>query len=167
MSNPNKIELYTSLPLAAPVVADAAMRILKAIDAHEAPYDRVAMTLGLRDLHIPIDADVQVPVRAEVEWQPQRWEADIAIEAIANEKLFPRFHGMFSITPTGPAHSELWLQGNYDVPMGPLGTPVDATLMHGAAVKSLQRFLDWLSEQITHSVEESERAHARQVRGYP
>ncbi len=165
MSSANNLELHVSVALPAAAVRDAAMRILKAIGERSAPYDHVTMSLGLRDLQIPIDADVSVPIRVGVEPRPLRWEADVEIAAANNQRFFPRFHGMLTVTPNGHNACELWLQGSYDLPMGLLGTNIDATILRGNAQTSLQRFLEWLSAEIARNVVETEREHEREVRG--
>jgi hypothetical protein len=159
------VELYVPLALPAVATRDAAMRIFKAIGDHVAPYEHVSLSLGLRDLQIPIDADVNVPITAHMETTPQRWECKIEIEADSNKKLFPHFTGTLSITPNGHDSCELWLQGSYDVPMGLLGSNIDVTFLRGSAQKSLERFLEWLAGEIKRSVNETERERARQARG--
>ncbi len=102
------------------------------------PYDRVALVLGLRELRFPIDATLSVPVEAHAVPRPMRWECELEIGAADNERFFPRFAGMVTITPVGADKSEIWLQGAYEPPLGKLGANIDMTILRGAAV--VERF---------------------------
>lgn len=159
------VDLHIALALPGALARDAAMHILAAIDKHEAPYDHLTLSLGLRDLKIPVDADLSVPVETSVELRPQRWEGTIEIQATNNQKLFPRFSGTISVTPNGPSASELWLQGSYETPVGVLGEGFDETLFRGAAETSLLRFLQWLGGEVTAKVVAAEREYQRETRG--
>lgn len=165
MDKTNPIELHVSLPLPGALVRDAMMRILKAMTDRTPPYENVTLSLGLRDLHVPIDAEVTVPVHADADLRPQRWESTFEIEAENDQRFFPRFHGTISVTPSGRSSSEIWLQGSYDAPMGALGEGIDMTLLHGAAERTLTRFLQWMAGEVSRDVNASERAYEREVKG--
>lgn len=165
MHKTNPVELHVSIALPGTVTRDAAMRILQAMAEGRPPYDRVTLSLGLRDLQIPIDADVAVAVHTDIDVRPQRWESTIEIEAANNQRFFPRFHGTISVTPNGHSACELWLQGSYEVPLGTVGEGVDATFLRGSAERTLTRFLEWLAGEVTRDAIEAEREHEREVRG--
>ena len=57
-----------------------------------------------------------------------------------------------TVSALGDAASELWLQGEYEVPLGGIGAAIDATLMNGAAKRSLTAFLEVLSNAIVQNV---------------
>ncbi|MHB8147992.1 MAG: hypothetical protein ACYDGM_12130, partial [Vulcanimicrobiaceae bacterium] len=78
--------------------------------------------------------------------------------------LFPKFVGTLTVMPA-ETETELWLQGRYDLPLGPLGAAVDATVLRGAAKNSLCRFLQWLADEIKTDVRESERRYELETRG--
>jgi hypothetical protein len=157
------VETYVSIPLPPPAARDAMIAILDAIGKHQSPFDQVALSVGLSDLHIPIEGTLSVPIDAEIETRPLRWEASIEIEAQNNEHLFPKFEGTLSVTPDGHDTCELWLQGTYMPPLGALGAGIDATVLQGAAQSALRRFVDWLAMQIRERVEKDERDHARRT----
>lgn len=165
MQKTNPVELHVAIALPGILARDATMHVLKAIAAATPPYDRVTLALGLRDLRIPVDADITVPVHAGVEVSPQRWEGTIEIEAANNQRLFPHFHGTVSVTPNGASASELWLQGTYDVPMGTLGETIDTTFLRGSAERTLMRFLEWLAAEVTRNAIATEREYQRETRG--
>lgn len=165
MHKTNPVELHVSVALPGALARDAMMRILKAMTDRTPPFDHVTLSLGLRDLQVPIDADVSVPVHTDAELRPQRWESTFEIEAENNQRFFPRFHGTISVTPSGRSACELWLQGNYDAPMGALGEGIDTTLLRGAAERTLTRFLEWLAGEISRDVNASERAYEREIKG--
>lgn len=158
------VEIHAALNVPPVAARDALMRVMQAVATQSPPYDHLALSLGLRDLHVPIEASLTVPVHATVDLAPLRWECRLDIAALRSQKLFPRFHGTISVTPNGQQACELWLQGSYDPPLGALGAAIDATIFHGAAKDSLSELLAWLVDEITRSVTESERRHEREVR---
>ena len=163
MSKAN-IEIYAPMHLPAKLARDAAVGILEDIGARRAPYEHVTLSMGLRDVHLPLDGAISVPVSAAVEARPMRWECRLQLEAEHNRQLFPRFDGTLTVTPNGPDESELWLQGGYEPPLGALGAGTDTAMLHGAAEHSLQTFLTWLATEVTRTVREREHDVARAVR---
>jgi hypothetical protein len=164
VSDKANVEMYVSIPLAPTPARDAMIAILDAIGRREPPYERVALTLGLSDLHLPIEGSVSIPIEAGVEAQPLRWECRIEIEAEQNRELFPHFEGTLTVTPNGRGACELRLQGSYDPPLGLLGKGLDATVLRGAAERALRRFLEWLATEIRARVDRLEREHAQRIR---
>jgi hypothetical protein len=162
MSGGTEIEIYAPLAIAPAAARNAVTSILEAIANHTPPYERVAISLGLADLHLPVQGMIAVPVHAEIKARPLRWECRIAMEAETNQNLFPKFEGTITVTPSGQDASELWLQGSYRPPLGVLGAGIDASLLHGTAERSLRRFLDWLAGDVRAHVQRAE--HERELR---
>ncbi len=156
MSRQN-VEILVPLQLPAAEARDEALRVLEGVAKGTHPYEHVMLTMGMRDLHIPLEGVLSVPVAASVEPRPMRWECRLQLEAEHNRQLFPRFDGTLTITPNGAHESELWLQGSYEPPLGAFGIGADATLLHGAAENSLRGFLTWLGAEVTRLVETHER----------
>lgn len=152
----SSLEIYIPLAIPAKSAGEALHRILKGIENADSRYHRLALSLGFRDVRIPLEGTLHVPVRAAINLRPLRWEADLEISASTASGLFPRFHGPLSVTPVGTDRAELWLQGEYVVPLGGLGRAIDATLLRGAAERSLRRFLSWLADEIRNEVERGE-----------
>ncbi len=160
----SKIEIYAPMHLPATLARDAALGILESIAARRAPYEHVTLSMGLRDVHLPLDGAISVPVSAAVEARPMRWECRLQLEAEHNRQLFPRFDGTLTVTPNGNDESELWLQGSYEPPLGALGAGTDTTVLHGAAERSLQTFLTWVANEVVRIVGEHEHDVARAAR---
>jgi len=160
----SEIELSEPLALAPVAARDAVFAIVREISERRAPYDRVALSLGLQKVRLPVDATVTVPIDVTAEATPLRWECTIHIEAQSRRGLFPRFDGTLGVAGDSRDQSRLSLQGNYDAPFGALGRGGDAILMHGAATESLRSFLKWLAAETTRTVESRERDRLRQSR---
>lgn len=158
------IELSQELNLPGSDVLAAGNEIMEAIEQRTPPYDAVWLSVNLRDLKIPFDAELRVPVRARVEREPGRWQCRIEIGAEEGSQLFPRFDGMLTVTPEEPGQSRLSLSGSYDTPLGLLGHAIDATLLSGVAEGSLEDFLGWLSRDIAERALKSEQSRLNQAR---
>jgi hypothetical protein len=116
------------------------LAILSAVAKGAPPYEGAVASLGLESLAIP--------VRIAPSPQEQRYECEVTIVAATTSGFFPRFDGSVSISPMRDEGSELWLIGSYTVPLGAVGEIVDATLLHGVATATLERFIAWLAGQI-------------------
>jgi hypothetical protein len=148
----SKIELHTSLDIPAGLARNEMLRIMSEIHDHKPPYADVALRIGLHDLHLPIPGQISVPIEASVHGQPFQYECALKIEGTNGQHLFPKFAGSVTVSALGDAACELWLQGEYEVPLGGIGAAIDATLMNGAAKRSLTAFLEVLSNAIVQNV---------------
>ena len=135
-----RVELSRPLAAAGRPALEAMLAIVEAAAAGRPPYEHATVSLGLESLAIP--------VTIAPEPQGQRYECEITIVPETASGFFPRFDGSISISPMREEGSELWLMGSYTVPMGAVGEIVDATLLHGVATASLERFVTWLAEEI-------------------
>ena len=160
-----QIELSAPLNLPGTDVLAAASEIMDAVEDQKPPYDTLALSVDLRDLKVPFDAQLRVPIRASVEKHVKRWQCHIEIGAAKSAGMFPHFSGELTITPEGAGHSRLWLQGKYNAPLGILGMAVDGTVFRGAAERSLNNFLTWLAAEIEARVVKAERERLNRVRG--
>jgi len=138
-----RVELSRPLAASGPAALGAMLAILEAAAAGTPPYDDATASLGLESLSVPVTV-APAP-------QEQRYECEVTIVAATTSGFFPRFDGSVSISPMRDEGSELWLIGSYTVPLGAVGEIVDATLLHGVATASLERFLTWLAEEIDRS----------------
>lgn len=156
-----RVELSRPLHVPADLARDAMVRVARALDARTPPYDRIALSIGLSAMHVPIPASVSAPVTIRGSQRPERYECGLEIAGADAPSLFPTFSGTLSVTPLREYGCELWLQGTYDVPMGELGRLADATLARGAARESLQRLLAWFADEIARAVESDQREERR------
>lgn len=158
------VEAHVSTHIAQATAQEAAAEVLAALAKRERPYDRLSLSIRLRDdLQMPIDAVVAVPVVLKVEIPAKPGACTIEIAAESATRFFPTFKGLFGVRALGPSACELWLQGTYEPPLGTVGSGIDATFMRGAAKKSLRAFLDWISTEVTKNVTAAKRAHVEQV----
>jgi hypothetical protein len=162
-----KIELHTSLDIPASLARNELFRVMNAIHDHEAPYRDAALHVGLHDLRLPVPGQLGVPIEAEVHGRPFQYECTLKIAASGGAELFPKFSGNLNISALGSGASELWLQGQYDVPLGGVGAAIDATLFNGAAKRSLTEFLDFLARTLTDNVQRRQQADVSGRTGHP
>jgi hypothetical protein len=69
-------------------------------------------------------------------------------QASESAKLFPLMHADLRIYPLSHTETQVELVGEYDPPMGVLGTVVDAIAGHRIAEASVHRFVRSLVEQL-------------------
>lgn len=157
------VELYARLDLPPIVVRDALMSVTRAIGNHDERYRHLTLAV---EINAPAHAELRVPVDVTVVNRPERWECGIHIEATQNDRLFPAFDGVLSVTPDGGKESELWLQGTYVPPGGVLGKGLDVMFLHTSAESSLREFLDWIAGEVKEEVERAERERMDQARRF-
>lgn len=111
---------------------------------------QAALALNMRDLHLPFEALVSVPIQMHIARLPShgRNEWGIRICAAARPQLYPTFEGVLRLLLAGDRGSEVQLAGEYRVPLGPIGNALDATLFSGIAEQSLRRFVRDLTNRI-------------------
>jgi hypothetical protein len=68
--------------------------------------------------------------------------------AAQSPALFPSMEAELSAWPLSKDETQLEIKGTYEPPLGPVGTAIDATLLHGVAEASVKRLLDDLAEQL-------------------
>jgi len=151
------IEIFVPIDIVATVARDAMLELMPKIEKGAHPYEGLYLSVAI------LDANISVPIHAQVESRPFRWECGLDLTASNKAGIFPKFHGSISITPSTNSTCELWLQGAYDPPMGAAGAVLDATVLHGTALQSLQTFLEWLAKEIQTCALEAEKRHANQA----
>lgn len=139
-----KLERFVDLP--GELLEEALEAILAEIAKREGPWRDFALYLNLRDVRLPDIGYIAIPVR--VVCQPEVVEASaqrqlrLHIEATRESQAFPVFSGVCAASAIGPSRANVWLDGDYDVPLGILGAAINASLVAGAAKKTLENFLD-------------------------
>lgn len=132
------VQMYVRLPLAASTALRALSTVIAQMRDHAEPY---------KDLEFAF----HLPMNAEIDDRPERWECGFKISTLREERFFPCFDGMLSLTPVGEDQSELWLQGHYTPPGGRVGRLLDDTVLHGIAQKSLGELLDGIARGVTRA----------------
>lgn len=134
------VAFFEALDLPAPAVLDATIAVLEELDRSGSDL----LTLGVRS--------VRVHAQLRALPRPMRFECSIELAASHRPELFPVFRGDLSVSPLRESGCELWLQGSYEVPLGVAGKAIDATVLHGAAARSLGEFLTWIARQVERKV---------------
>ncbi len=158
------IDLHTSLDIPARLARNELLRIMRAVHERKPPYEDAALHVGLHDLRLPVPGEIAVPIEASAQGLPLQYACTLKIEAADGRHLFPKFAGNVNVSSLGESASELWLQGQYDVPLGGIGAAIDATLMNGVAERTLSTFLDALSNAIVHNVKRDQEHDANRRR---
>lgn len=73
---------------------------------------------------------------------PITWHAEPA------RAVFPVFEGAIELEPMSHAAAQLTLTGSYDVPLGPLGAVIDATILRDVATRTAERLLAPLAREL-------------------
>lgn len=158
-----KVELQRQLSVPAVPGREAASAILHDIEDGAREWQDFALHLNLGALGMPDVGYVAVPVRIKIareESEPRHLVA-FTLRARKSPEAFPVFDGALGIDSSGPSSSEIWLGGNYELPMHGLGAFFDKVFAGSAAEKTLENMLVDLSEAIRARVEKRELAQAR------
>ncbi|HTZ55489.1 MAG TPA: hypothetical protein VMB20_10545 [Candidatus Acidoferrum sp.] len=157
------VELQVQLPLAFSAARESFTRVVRELGEANGSPERHTLAVYLRDLHVGVRGEIRVPIAVEIAEHATRFESAISIRAASDKGYFPTFEGTLSISPVA-THSELWLQGTYQPPLGIVGALLDRTLLRNAAHRSLQAFLARIADDITGDEREREERHARDIR---
>jgi hypothetical protein len=158
-----KVDLEKSLNIPAVAAREAAAQILRAIAADADEWKGFALHLNLGALGLPDVGYVAVPITLKIggEENEPRHQIRFTLRARRSAELFPGLEAALGIDSSGPSSSQVWLAGNYEVPMSALGALFDKAVAGNAAAKSLENFLADLTEAIAARVENRELALAR------
>lgn len=102
---------------------------------------RASLALNMRQLHLPFEATISVPIQALLFPCDAQNEWRLRIHAARRPALYPTFEGLLTLRAAADSWSELHLEGRYVVPLGAMGRVIDLTLLSGAARSSLERFM--------------------------
>jgi hypothetical protein len=158
-----KIDLERPLNVPAVPAREAASQMLRDISADAHEWQAFALHLNLGALGLPDVGYIAIPIRLEIvgEESEPRHEIRFTIHARRSAEVFPVFHGALGIDSSGPSGSQIWLAGDYELPMSGLGAFFDKAVARSAAAKTLENFLADLAEAIAARVEKRELALAR------
>ena len=76
------------------------------------------------------------------------YRVEIAWEAARNSSLFPVMHAEISAWPLSSTETQLEVEGDYEPPLGVVGSAIDAAVGHRIAEATVHRFLDDIVEQL-------------------
>ncbi|HLI95736.1 MAG TPA: hypothetical protein VKT72_06580 [Candidatus Baltobacteraceae bacterium] len=107
-----------------------------------------ALALNIRQLSVPLEALISVPVDVRVRSGEARNEWRLRIRAVSKPHLYPRFAGVLTLIPAADQGCQLQLSGEYAPPLGAIGRVIDATVLRGAAQSSLERFVREIAYRI-------------------
>ncbi|HLI96802.1 MAG TPA: hypothetical protein VKT72_12045 [Candidatus Baltobacteraceae bacterium] len=158
-----KVELERPLSVPAVPARAAASFITHAIEAQTDGWDEFALYLDFGALGLPDVGYVAVPITISNvrEVLEPRHEIAFILKARRSPDAFPVFKGAIGIEATGPSLSQIWLGGDYELPMHALGGLINQVFARGAAEKTLDNMLRELADAIEAHVQQRERAHAR------
>lgn len=141
----------TPVSCAAAIAVDTALA-LAALETILTEFGSVdggaALALNIRQLHLPFEAALRVPVRATVHPGESRNQWRLSIRAAKAPGLYPTFEGVLALLSAADKGCQLQLEGRYAPPLGSVGRAIDSTLLRGAARSSLERFI----REVAHRV---------------
>jgi hypothetical protein len=136
---------------------DALGKVLRGIAGQEASWKGFALHANLGEAGLPDVGYIAVPIQLTIgESTPGINQIPIAIRAASHPGSFPVFQGAIAVEMSGNSASMFSLGGSYDVPLGVIGSLVNAALVRGLAERSLQRFLTDIAQACTAFVEKRE-----------
>jgi hypothetical protein len=142
------ITVNSTLPSPQAVVAPRLLTVLRGY----AERDDYALTvdLGLAK------AAMSVPVRIELSDERAGEAVPLTLAAREHTDWFPQFRGEVRSEAQGTLSSRLRLIGEYDVPLGAVGTIVNRRVLGGAAQRSLRAFVERLRADVLDEIRRSE-----------
>lgn len=137
----------------AELVANAAGAIRSATGAATSRAESVAAELRVQVAGLEVAAAIDVitdavkeadggPTRARMLRIPVRWQA------ASRPGLFPVMIAELSVYPLTSTETQLDFRGEYEPPLGPLGTTIDAAIGHRIAEASVHRFVRDVAEYL-------------------
>jgi hypothetical protein len=158
-----KVDLEKPLNVPAVPARDAASQIFRDIAANAHEWQGFALHLNLGALGLPDVGYIAIPVRLEIageEFEP-RHQIRFTIHSRRNAEIFPVFDGSLGVDSSGPSSAQVWLGGEYELPLSGFGAFFDKAVAGRAATQTLENFLSDIAEAIAARVEKRELSLAR------
>jgi hypothetical protein len=157
------VSLQRSLSVPAVPARAAISAIMREIAERRGDWVDFALYLNFGSFGLPDVGYAAIPVTISNlnESTEPRHEIRFMMRARRSPDVFPTFDGGIGVDPTGPSSSQLWLGGQYEVPLRHLGAIFDETFARGTAEKSLNNMLNELADAVVARVEKREIADAR------
>ncbi len=109
--------------------------------------ESVASELHIKVAGIEVGADIEISVEA-IEDEPKKIKSaqvtriNLVWEAAKMPRLFPLMKAELSVYPLTSTETQLDLFGNYEPPLGILGSAIDAVVGHRIAEASVHQFIE-------------------------
>jgi hypothetical protein len=149
MSHTINVYDYVNHPYAAvrdKLTADAEEVFRNATKAAAARARSVAAELHVNFGGIEVGTDIAISIQS-IEEQPKQamsgpvTRIQLEWEAAKMPRLFPFMKAELSVYPLTSTETQLSLSGNYDPPLGILGSVIDTVVGHRVAEASVHRFI--------------------------
>jgi hypothetical protein len=154
----SELTINSTLPSPQAVVAPRLLTVLKGY----AERGDFTLTVDLGLAH----AAMSVPVSLELGEGRSATAIPLTLAAREHTDWFPAFHGEARSEEAGPLASRLRLIGDYEVPLGALGSVVNRRVLGGAAEHSLRGFVERLRADVLDEIRRSELAIRERQRPY-
>lgn len=153
------VDLQLALTVPAVPARSAASEIMHEIAEQRPPFEEFSLYLNFGSLGLPDVGYVAIPVMIVDLNETNEPSHEIRFKMCSrrNPEVFPKFEGALGVDVSGPSSATLWLAGDYELPLQPLGIVLDKIFAGGAAEKTLNTMLDELAEAIVARVEKNER----------
>ncbi|NND34043.1 MAG: hypothetical protein HKN76_15750 [Saprospiraceae bacterium] len=152
MSSRNKVRCYDYVNHPYAKVKDALSResnqiFQQSTKSAAARVQDVVAELRVNLAGIDLSKDVRISIKGIKEipkkvGSPPKSNIELQWEATENPGLFPVMHGELSIYPLTATETQLDFAGEYQVPLGALGSVLDAAIGHRIAEASVLRFIN-------------------------
>jgi hypothetical protein len=158
-----KVELGRPLSVPSVPARSALSSILRAIETKRDDWTDFALYLNFGHLGLPDVGYVAIPVSISIageELEP-RHAIHFTMRARRSPEAFPTWSGAAGIDAAGPSSAQLWMAGEYTVPLHAFGGIFDRLFTGGAAHKTLENLTNELADATEAHVQQRERANAR------
>lgn len=136
------------VPLAAQSLHEAIGDVLESI-ATRSRADAVVLSAPVGNS----SSQVSIPVELTVTKRSVKDSSvAVTIKARSAKALFPEFKGAFYALAMAPARTNLRLKGSYSVPLGLVGSTVNAAGMHRVAEDSLRDLFERVADETVAAV---------------
>jgi hypothetical protein len=159
-----QISYERAVDFAQDVLENSIAEVLNGIAGAQGTWQGFVLHVPMSDAGLPDVGYIAVPIRlqcASEKTATAQFQMTLTIESAKNPKSFPVFKGRCGVDTLTPSRSNVWLDGNYTVPMKSFGAFFDATLLHGAAERSLRNFLDDVIAACDARINAKEREYLR------
>jgi hypothetical protein len=136
------------VPLAAQSLHEAIGAVLESFAARSLT-DAVVLSspIGTSSSQVSVPVELSITQRST-----KNSPIGVTIKARSAGALFPSFNGAFDALAMAPARTNLRLKGTYTVPLGPLGSTINAAGLHKMAEDSLRDLFERVVDETVEAV---------------
>jgi cell division ATPase FtsA len=115
-----------------------------------------ALEVSIGGLQVSKDVTIQVgAIREQGAVHARVTHVELAWQAAAQPALFPMMKADLRIYGLSPTETQIDLSGEYEPPLGLLGSAIDAVVGHRLAEASVHRFVRAVVERLRHDIKRS------------